>query len=77
MKRSSIISLCLLIAAAVGLTVLFIVLKNRENKPAEPGKEEFFTVKTIAAESAMIQRCSSKTRSSTYMAANSSSASSI
>ncbi len=51
MKRSSIISLCLLIAAAVGLTVLFIVLKNRENKPAEPGKEEFFTVKTIAAES--------------------------
>ena len=51
MKRSSIISLCLLVAAAVGLTVLFIVLKNRENKPVQPGKEEFFTVKTIAAES--------------------------
>ena len=41
MKRSSIISLGLLIA------VLFIVLKNKENKPTDPEKENFFTVKTI------------------------------
>ena len=47
MKRSSIISLGLLIAAAIGLTVLFIMLKNKENKPTDPEKENFFTVKAI------------------------------
>lgn len=51
MKRSSMISLGLLVVAAIGLTVLFILLKNKDNKPTEPGKEEFFTVKTINVES--------------------------
>ena len=51
MKRSSMISLGLLVVAAIGLTVLFVLLKNKDSKPTEPGKEEFFTVKTINVES--------------------------
>jgi len=47
MKRSSIVSLCLLVAAAIGLTVLFIVLKQEEKKPQEPEKVKFFTVTEI------------------------------